>query len=195
MARKEIWEVEVKNKQAVKALNETQKEAQKVEKEIKDVGQASGEMGNQLDKVTGGAITKFGAFKKSIGAVIASMKTLRGAVISTGIGALVVAVVALIQAFSNSEEGQNKFRRLMSQIGVVVGNLADLLADLGEAIISAFENPHQAWENFTSALKNGFDFIKRQVIDRMSSAFGIVSGNVKSAILEMRIAWNNFTGG
>ena len=40
----------------------------------------------------------------------------------------------------------------MSVIGVVTGNLMDLLADLGEKIIWVFENPKKALDNFGNAL-------------------------------------------
>ena len=62
-------------------------------------------------------------------------------------------MVALGQAFTRSEEGQNKFSKILGVIGSVVGNLLDLLADLGENIISVFENPKQAVKDFTKLIK------------------------------------------
>ena len=43
--------------------------------------------------------------------------------LSSGIGAVAIAVGAVAQAFRDSEEGQNKFNKLMGVIGSVVGNL------------------------------------------------------------------------
>ena len=74
------------------------------------------------------------------------------AIISTGIGALILAVGALTAAFTASEEGQNKFRKILGVIGSVTGNLVDLLSDLGEGIISVFENPKEALLNFKDLL-------------------------------------------
>ena len=81
-------------------------------------------------------------------------KSLRVAIIGTGIGALLIAVTSLGQAFTRSEEGQNKFAKILGVIGSVTGNLLDLLADLGENIISVFENPKQAITDFANLIKD-----------------------------------------
>jgi hypothetical protein len=123
-----------------------------VNSEIKNTQQVSGELSGSLDKMTGGAITKFNAFKGTLKGVTGGFKSLRVAIISTGIGALILAVGALTAAFTASEEGQNKFRKILGVIGSVTGNLVDLLSDLGEGIISVFENPKEALLNFKDLL-------------------------------------------
>ncbi len=67
---------------------------------------------------------------------------------------IALAVSAVAAAFKDSEEGQNKFNKLMGQIGVVLGNLRDLLADFGEGIIEAFENPQKAIENLGKLIRD-----------------------------------------
>ena len=64
-----------------------------------------------------------------------------------------MAVVALGQAFTRSEAGQNKFAKLMGVIGSIINNLLDVLADLGEALIKAFEDPQQAIKDFGNLIK------------------------------------------
>src|SRR5690606_24834686 len=93
-----------------------------------------------------------------------------------------------------SEEGQNKFAKLMGVIGSVVGNLIDVLSDFGEVIIEAIENPQKAWDSFVESMKTGYEFVKNQIIDRFSSAWTLLAGGIESGILKMRIAWNEFTG-
>jgi len=78
--------------------------------------------------------------------------TLRGAIIASGIGALVLAITSVTQAFKGSEEGQNKFAKLMYGIGVVMDNILDVLADVGEMLISAFENPIESLKKFGKAI-------------------------------------------
>ncbi len=109
---------------------------------------------NAADKATGGAVTKFKALTGSVKSVTMGFKTLRGAILASGIGALVIGVVALVTAFKSSEEGQNKFAKIMGVIGAITGNFVDLLADLGEKIIGVFENPKQAITDFVNLLKN-----------------------------------------
>ena len=41
----------------------------------------------------------------------------------------------------------------MGVIGSITGNLVDILADLGEKLISAFENPKQAITDFGNLIK------------------------------------------
>jgi len=106
-----------------------------------------------LDGVTGGAATKFKNLTGVLGKVVNSFKTLKGAIAASGIGLLALAVAAVGAAFTSSEEGQNKFAKLMGVIGAVTGNFVDLLADLGEKIISTFENPKKAVEDFAKLIK------------------------------------------
>ena len=106
-----------------------------------------------LDGVTGGAATKFQNLTGVLGKVVNSFKTLKGAIAASGIGLLALAVAAVGAAFTSSEEGQNKFAKLMGVIGAVTGNFVDLLADLGEKIIKTFENPKKAVEDFSKLIK------------------------------------------
>jgi len=122
---------------------------------------------SSADKATGGLIS---GFKGSIGAikgVVKGFKTLRGAIIATGIGALVVVVSSLMAAFTDSEEGANKLSKILGVLGTVVDNVLDLFADFGEAIISAFENPKEALMSFVNLLKN-------QVVNRINGLMELI---------------------
>ena len=153
MATVKTVNIEVNTKKGQKEVKDLEKSIEGVNKEVKEVSESSSELTGQLDNLTGGAISKFKGFRGTLKNVITSFKSLKVAIIGTGIGALLIAVVALGQAFTRSEEGQNKFQKILGVIGSVVGNLLDLLADLGENIISAFENPKQALKDFTKLIK------------------------------------------
>ena len=146
------------------------------------------------DRATGGLISRFGFLTKAIGGATKGMKLFRVALISTGIGALVVAIGSLIAAFTTSEEGQNKFSKGLKAVGTVVGNIVDVFADFGDAIVNAISKPRETWDAFTGALERGYNFIKEQIIDRFSASWTLFSGRFQKGILAMRIAWNNFTG-
>lgn len=145
-------------------------------------GKGAGDLGAGLLKVAQGGDT-----------VTKSMKLLRVAIAATGIGALVILIASLTAAFKSSEAGQAKFRKVLSSIGVVVGNISDIFADFGLTIIDAIKNPAKAWDSFKDSLKAGADFIERQVIDRVISNFDIMSLGIAKGILKMQIAWNEFT--
>ena len=154
MAIEKTINLNVNSKDAVKGINDLEKSIDGVNKEVQDTSKSTQAMSGTLDKATGGAVSKFAAFKGAIGSVTTGFKSLRVAIIATGIGALLIAVTALGQAFTRSEEGQNKFAKILGVIGSVTGNLLDLLADLGENIISVFENPKQAITDFANLIKD-----------------------------------------
>ena len=154
MAVTKTINLEVNTKDAQKSLKGLEKGVDDVNKEVKETSKSTQQMGGTLDKVTGGAVSKFNSFKGALTSVTTGFKSLKVAIIATGIGALLIAVTALGQAFTRSEEGQNKFAKILGVIGSVTGNLLDLLADLGESIISVFENPKQAIKDFASLIKD-----------------------------------------
>ena len=153
MAVEKTINLNVNTKGAQKNVKDLENAVEGVNKEVKDTSASTQAMGNTVDKATGGAVSKFKAFKGGLTSVIASFKSLRVAILATGIGALLIAVTSLGQAFTRSEEGQNKFAKILGVIGSVTGNLLDLLADLGEKIISVFEDPKQAILDFSNLIK------------------------------------------
>lgn len=187
-------EIDVSTVKAAGGLEAFKQQMKGVDKEVKNTSASTQQLSGTLDRMTGGAITKFGAFRGALGTVTKGFVTLRGAIMATGIGALLVLIGSLTAAFKRSEEGQNKFSKILGVIGSVVSNLLDVFANFGEAVISAFENPKKAWQSFTSSLQSGYEFIKKQVLDRLSGTFGLLTGNIQASILKMRVAWNEFTG-
>jgi hypothetical protein len=129
------------------------KEVDQLNDSIKETGKDAKSTQDSLNTVTGGAVGRFNALKTNVIGVVKSFKNLRVAIIASGIGALVLAVVALGQAFTRSEAGQNKFAKLLGVIGSIINNLLDVLADLGEALIKAFEDPQQAIKDFGNLIK------------------------------------------
>jgi len=137
-----------------KEVNKLNKDLQKTSSESKEVEGNIDGVAAIGDKFTGGLVSGFTGALKSIRAVNGGFKSMKLAIMSTGIGALVVVLGSLAAAFSSSEEGQNTFNRLSTIMGALIGNLVDLLADLGEKLIAAFENPQQALRDFTKLIKD-----------------------------------------
>ena len=141
------YRVNVETKGAVKEVDE-------LNDSIKNTGKDAKSTQDSLNTVTGGAVGRFNALKTNVLGVVKSFKNLRVAIIASGIGALVLAVVALGQAFTRSEAGQNKFAKLMGVIGSITNNLLDLLADLGEALINVFTKPKETLKSFSDSIQN-----------------------------------------
>jgi hypothetical protein len=185
MAIEKTINLNVDSKKATKGLNDLEKSIDGVNKEVKETSKSTQAMSGTLDKATGGAVSKFAAFKGAIGSVTTGFKSLKVAIIGTGIGALLIAVTALGQAFTRSEEGQNKFAKILGVIGSVTGNLLDLLADLGENIISVFENPKQAITDFANLIKDNivtrFEGLLNLIPNLGKAVEQLFKGNFKEA--------------
>ena len=167
--------INVDSKKASKGLKDVEKSIDGVNKEIKETGQNTEAMTGQLDKFTGGAVSGFKSMLGGVKGLVTGFKSMRVAIISTGIGALIIGIVALTAAFKGSEEGQNKFNKIMAVIGALTGNLIDLLADLGEGIINAFTNPIESLKNFQKSIK---EFVSDR-IEGVIESFGLLGSAVK----------------
>jgi chromosome segregation ATPase len=150
-----IKESKTRLKEEKQGLKDVTKDRKKANEELKEATKNqkdySGVVG-KLDSLTGGAISGIKNMAKAVGGATKGFNLLKVAIIGTGIGALVIGIMAVVKAFKSSEEGQNKFRKLMGLIGVVVGNLGDMLSNLGEGIIEVFTNPKQALIDFKDLL-------------------------------------------
>ena len=123
-------------KSDLKQLNlertKAKKKVTELKKEKGDLNKATG----LLDRATGGLVSSYNNMTEAVGGAIRSLGKFKVALIATGIGAFIVLLGSLYAAFTRSEEGQNKFTKLMMQIGNVVNNVMDIIADLGSSVIN-----------------------------------------------------------
>jgi len=164
-----------KTKIGSKRFKEITAESKKLRDEIKGADEATGRFQGNVGNYKGAIIDAFqqmginvhgftGTIQKATGAIqmttqatggaTKGFQLLKVAIASTGIGLLVVALASLVAAFRSSEEGQNKWNKVLSVTGAIVGNFIDLLAALGEKLIAAFENPKAALEAFGNLLRD-----------------------------------------
>jgi len=196
MAEKVIIDLEVKSNKGVKNVEKLNTEISKTNKEVKKTNEELAGASNTLDKFSGGAVSKIKNFGGAIKGLTTGFKSLRVAIIGTGIGALIIALVSLRAAFTSSEEGQNKFAKLMGIIGSVTGNLVDMLANLGEGIINAFTNPKQALIDFKNLIVENITNRFNAIIDTLGflgSAFKkVFSGDFKGALEDAKSAGSSY---
>jgi len=108
--KKEVIEIEVQGTgKAVKQVDKVKKSVKEVKTETKQAGEAQKELSGNIDKLSGGAIGRFKGMVSSIKTVVKGFNAMKIAIIGTGIGALLIALLAVKKAFTSSEEGQNKF--------------------------------------------------------------------------------------
>jgi len=196
MAEKIIVELEVNSNKGIKEVEKLNKELKNTSTQVNETNKSLEGATSTLDGFSGGAVSKIKNFGKSVKGLTTGFKSLRVAIIGTGIGALIIALVSLRAAFTSSEEGQNKFAKIMGVIGSVTGNLVDMLANLGESIISVFENPKQALINFKNLIVENITNRFNAIIDTLGylgSAFKkVFSGDFSGALEDAKKAGSSY---
>ena len=151
------------------------KENKVVKESIKQQRDFGGVLGI-IDKQTGGLISGFQGFGKSIGGATKGLKLMKVAFIATGVGAFVVLITSLIAAFSRSEEGQEKLQVGLKMLGAVVNQVMDTFASLGEGIIEAVTNPKKALEDLGGSI---LKFFKNPIETTLNAVKGLKDGVVE----------------
>ena len=149
---------EVDNKEANQEIQETNDKLKETTTDMDAVGETG-------DAITGGLVTNFKGVVNSIKTAVVSLRTLKGALIASGIGAFAIAIGSVTAAFTNSEEGQDRFNKLMLSFNVIVGNSIDILENLGKSILSAGKILGKIFTGQIGAAALEFDNLKESVGD------------------------------
>lgn len=129
----------------------------------KSAASAAGEF-----RVMGVSINSVKAGIKSLGAMAkASFATMKAAIISTGIGALLIAVVSLISYFKNTQKGAEMLERAMAGMGATIDVITDRLSSVGEALSLVFSGE---WKKAGEALKGTFSGITEEIVKETNAA-------------------------
>lgn len=153
-------------------------EARETAKQTGKVNKNANAFGDVMPGKLGVIQSGFIALKGGIMKAVLGFKTLRGAVMSTGIGAIVIAFGLLAQYFTDNEEGASKLKKITAGLGVVFGNITDVISDLGKKLFEAFSNPKEAVKDLWEVIKT--NLLNR--IDGMSKMFGALGKVIKSAM-------------
>jgi len=115
----------------------------------KDAANAAGEikiMGVSLNSVKAGFVSAGRSAK-------AMFATVKAGLISTGIGAFLVAIGSLVSYFTNTKRGADKLSQAFAGIGAVAATLIDRFSSLGEGLSLIFSGE---WSKGADILKNAF---------------------------------------
>jgi hypothetical protein len=145
----------------IKGADKATQQINKVDKATKSLGTGIEGAVTALDKMTGGAVTGFKKAAQGTKAFIKGLKLTRGAIIATGVGALVVAVVALVTAFTKTNKGAKMLKVAMAGLGAVVERVMGFLQAAGGFIVGLFTG------GVTKAVDN-----YREGMDKLSGSIG-----------------------
>ena len=138
MAAVEIIEIKGDATSAVNALKSVSKEAQNTQKQAEQSSQAINDGMTAIDRRTGGAISAFKGLVGGIKTAVTGFKTLKGAIIATGLGALLIAITSLVSFFTKTERGAQQLRVVMAGLGAAVGAETDAVVSIGEGLFKMF---------------------------------------------------------
>ena len=145
MADKVVIEAEVKSN-----IGDVSKDASSLAGEFKI-------MGVSLNSVKAGFVSVGKTAK-------ASFATIKAGIMSTGIGALLIAVTSLISYFTNTKRGADKLAQTFTAMGAVVDVLTDRLSKVGEAISFVFSGEfRKAGEALKGTFAGITDEIQKEV--------------------------------
>jgi len=111
-----------------------------------------------------------------------AMKVLLSNPIGIFLSSIVAVLYTLKRALTDSERGQDRLNRVLTVAGALWGNILDLVADVGEAIIDAVTNPIEAFKRFANGVKN---FILNP-IDSVRRAYNASTAAVKDFVEEQK---------
>ena len=175
---------------ATKSLKDTQKSAKDTSKSLQTMAADTKIFGVSVNSLS----TGFSSMRAIIGKTIVSLKIFKTALISTGIGALIIAAGALIVFLTRMQSGMDIVSKAAAQLGAVVDVILDRLAALGKviigfgsAVVKAFKGDFKgAMEAATEAgegLKDVFTGIGEEIANDVQLA-----GELADAIVELEIA-------
>jgi hypothetical protein len=182
-----LKQVDTQAKATNKTLqDETQKSAKAVSESGKSFDDLSGKVKNlssqipgafHVEQVLGFAKAATGA-TSAVGGTSAAMNVLKVAFASTGIGALLIALVSLVAYFQKTDEGATKLEGIMGGLNAAFGEIVGYVAEFGSAVFEAFESV----TNFQDALSELGDFILNNILNRFKSV--LVLGDAISKLFK-----------
>lgn len=111
-------------------LKDIKKSADKASTSMKAGFTASANAAALIPGPIGVAATAMTGLTGATSTFVTALKTVKGALISTGIGAFVVVVGTLIAYFTETEKGAQKLRTIMAGLGGVIRTVADAMMSL-----------------------------------------------------------------
>lgn len=143
-------------------------------------------------KGLGGIFSKASSGVKSFGKTLSAI----GNTVKTGLG--LGLLLGILDTFKSVLSENQQVVDLLNQAmvvmqGVVMG-VVEVLKPLFTWLGKAFKDPKKWWDDLVQSFKDGASWIKTNMIDQVLNKFTEWANNAKISVLELRKAWNEFTG-
>ncbi|KKL04109.1 hypothetical protein LCGC14_2619360, partial [marine sediment metagenome] len=168
----------IETSQAVSNIDSLTDSIDKSTKSTEDQGKATDETTDSMLDMAGGvsiAGVSLGALSKGFTGVtkvlkvgVTSLKSFKIALAATGIGLFVIAIAALSQHFRDSETGANKLNKIMTKVGIVFGNVTDIIGNFGKLLFAALtgnsKEIKEAWAEISEGISGFVEQTKEELI-------------------------------
>lgn len=146
---------------------EVTKGIENVEDSVKGTDAAVGGLTNQLDKMTGGAVTGFRNFAKGVKTGVLGLKTFKVALAATGIGLILVAFGALASYFTSTKKGAEQLKVATVALGAAFDVIKDRISQLGGALVKFFTGD---FKGALDDIKKSFKGVTDEIIKEIQAA-------------------------
>lgn len=162
-----------------------------------------GELGVQIPIIGGAfsfvskALSRY--VRKQIEAIAATkgaakgLKILKMALVSTGVGAIIVALGMLVVAFSKSQKAVDYLQEKLAYLTAAFNVIMDAFIGVAEAIVDSFKASSNAMKGLENDISKGSKFMQN-IFSILDNTIAVLKNNIKGHFLAMRIAWNEFVG-
>ena len=187
-----IIQLKVETKGADK-VEDLDKSIKKAEGSTKKLSKETGGVTQQLDRLSGGAISSFKNMTSGVKSATLGFKGLRGAIIATGIGALVVVIASVVEWFSNFEQGvqfvTKAINTLQGTVNAIVGSFGKLLkGDVKGFFKDVADGAESAWketEKLFKAQEKLFNLQRDSIVENaeLNAELNLLARNVRDTTL------------
>lgn len=183
---------------AKSSLKNFKKDAKDATGKVKEAFQTlGGEAANGISKMTGGFGAMTGAISgalKSVKGLTAGMSGLKTVLLSTGIGAIFIAIgtaIASVTAYlKGTVDGAEKLASVTGFLKGVFTAFKDVLIGVGRFLVKAFEDPKQAVADLWTAIKENIVNRFEGLVDYFKNGWGAIANGAKGVALAVAGIFN-----
>ena len=178
----------------VKGLREAAQQILDVTDNVEDLNEAVEKTAEETEQIGKKGGKGFAGLAKGLGQGVKGFKALRGAIIATGVGALVALLGSLVAAFMENKKVMEVVEKATAGLGAVFGVIIDAVMPLGDMLISAFNNPQDAITGMKDNLSALGDYIGT-MIEVYFTPMRLILIKIKEGALSAAVGIKEFFGG
>ena len=177
----------------VTGIDKAAKDIGSVTDDVENLNEAMEKTASESEQIGGKSKKGFAGLAKGLGSGVKGFKALRGAIIATGIGALVTVLGGLVAKLSENKKVMDIVQQATAGLGAVFNLLVDAITPIEDLITTAFTSPQTAIDQLKGALE-GVQSWFGSLFEYIGAKFMVRWNKFIIGIKEAQLAWNRFTG-